>query len=99
MKLHTATVQDDGTVHIPFDVARPGRTIVFSVRDVSTEPRVATDPTLVPELDRVTARTPELKRLLIEEVLRMGRETRKRLPESQRTSDHDWLYDEHGLPR
>ena len=99
METYTATVQEDGTVHIPSDVARPGRTIVFSVRDSGPEPGVSADRTVVPELDRITARTPEQKRMLIDEVLRMGRETRERLPEDQRTSDHNWLYDENGLPR
>ena len=99
METYTATVQEDGTVHIPPDVARPGRTIVFSVRDSASEPTVPIDQAAVPELDRITARTPEQKRRLIDEVLRMGQETRERLPENQRTSDHDWLYDENGLPR
>ena len=99
METYTATVQEDGTVHIPSDVARPGRTIVFSVRDSGPEPTVPADRTAVPDLDRITARTPEQKRMLIDEVLRMGRETRERLPENQRTIDHDWLYDENGLPR
>ncbi len=99
METYTTTVQEDGTVHIPSDVARPGRTIVFSVRDSGPEPGVFADRTVVPELDRITAQTPAQKRMLIDEVLRMGRETRERLPGDQRTSDHDWLYDEHGLPR
>lgn len=99
MATYIATVQEDGTVHIPSDVARPGRTIVFSVREVGREPTLLSDQTPVPELDRITARTPEQKRMLIDEVLRMGRETRERLSESQRTSDHDWLYDENGLPQ
>ena len=97
MPTFIAVVRDDGTVEIPDTVAQPGRTVVIIVPETAPD---EADHDQQPEtgLDRLTARTPEQKRALLNEVLTMGRLSRARLSEQQRTSNHDWLYDDQGLP-
>lgn len=97
----TVTVADDGTIRLPADAARPGETITVQIERLAPIVEPATDPAPGEpvRLTRLTAKTPEQKRQLLDEILRMGQETRARLPDEERTSNHDWLYDENGLPR
>lgn len=98
----TVTVGPDGTVHLPIEAARPGETIILRIERADTPgegfDRYGGRDNKLPRLNRLTARTPEERQQIIDEFLRIGRETRERLPEDQRTSNHDWLYDDDGLP-
>ena len=94
----TVTVGPDGAIRLPADTVKPGETVTLRIDRVNPDAPRANGQQAV-RLTKATATTPELREEFIQQVLARGRRNREQLPEGQRSSNHDWLYGEDGLPR
>lgn len=93
METHTTVVDADGMIHIQTDEALPGEQVTVTVL-------VRRDPKAVPGRTSPTFRqmSPDERDEWLASFIERTRSIADRLPEDQRTSNHDWLYDENGLP-
>ena len=93
----TATVAEDGTIHLPDGAARPGDSVIVQIEQA--EDHRTPGPDEDEYLTIRTADTPEKMERFRQQIHEWGQRNRAALSQEYLDFDWDaWMYDENGLP-